>query len=364
MVQIHELNYLVDKAQGISFDLSFVTYEEYCSFLDSEDLDFAINEAIGQRIKTQLGKEKEALKGFGKGVKTIVKGTFDDLKKDIGKVAKEVGASKAEITKAFKQKSVFSGLKAFGFSLKAMGKGVQAATGLIKNGIGNTFQEIEKSNIGQKVKSGTMKVDQVLDKHPILKKVGGVAVAGMLTYAWLNMTFIGDLDYDFDVSAIPNALAGDWSISDTIVGKDGMMTAGLLGLGMATGLSVPWLGKTVLNVGLAAAYTGAKRLRDSGLAGKIKGKLQSENLSKYLKPGRSGGAEDKSKEKSVDDGLFKQKAPVVAKGLLKKEKTTDQTALQMLATYRNSKKGKISKEQNQELEKARSMIAKLKEVKG
>ena len=46
-----------------------------------------------------------------------------------------------------------------------------------------------------------MKVDQVIQKYPKIAKVTGIVVAGLLLFMWINMTFIGDLDYDFNFNS-------------------------------------------------------------------------------------------------------------------------------------------------------------------
>ena len=106
-----------------------------------------------------------------------------------------------------------------------------------------------------------MKVDEVLDRYPKLKMVTGFVVAGLLLYIWLNMTFIGDLDYDFNFTDLTNALGGSFSIADLFVSPEGLMLMTLFGTGAAFGLSIPWLGKTAFNLTLAIVYTGYARLK-------------------------------------------------------------------------------------------------------
>ena len=73
------------------------------------------------------------------------------------------------------------------------------------------------------------------------------------------MTFIGDLDYDFNFTNVVNSLQGRYSITDLFVSADGLMLIALFGSGTAFGLSMPWLGAKSYNLLLALTYTGYYR---------------------------------------------------------------------------------------------------------
>jgi hypothetical protein len=53
------------------------------------------------------------------------------------------------------------------------------------------------------------------------------------------MTFIGDLDYDFNFSDLIAALKGSFSIADLFTSPNGLMLIALFGTGSMLGLSVP-----------------------------------------------------------------------------------------------------------------------------
>ena len=105
-----------------------------------------------------------------------------------------------------------------------------------------------------------MKVDEFLDKYPILKKIGGIAVAGLLLYIWLNMSFIGDLEYDMNIGDMTAALSGTFSIAELFLSPAGLMMITLFATGGL--ISAPWLGASTLNLVLALIYTGYVKIRE------------------------------------------------------------------------------------------------------
>ena len=101
-------------------------------------------------------------------------------------------------------------------------------------------------------------LDEFLKKHPKLKRVTGIAVGAILLYIWLNMSFTGDFDYDFDQSTLIGALAGNFALSDIFAGPEGIKLLTLFFTGCV--LSFPWLGPqsalliTSMLYGLAKTY--------------------------------------------------------------------------------------------------------------
>ena len=121
------------------------------------------------------------------------------------------------------------------------------------------FKELYETKQVQKIRKGAQRIDQLLKRYPKLKMIGGVAIAGILLWMWVNMTFIGNLDYDFNFTNTIEALKGNFSIADLFVSADGLMLMALFGTGVGFGISVPWLGATAYNLVLALVYTGYYR---------------------------------------------------------------------------------------------------------
>lgn len=216
---------------------SQLTYEQYCFILDEE---WFLSEGF-----------LDTLKNVASGIKTF----FKELGKYFEQISRDFNLSIEEIVKAFKNRNVFEIFRAFKFSFKKILRAINDLTTLVRKGLFKIFEEISKTGIVKKLQSGAMKVDEVLNKYPILKKLTGFIIAGLLFYMWLNMTFIGDLDYDFNISDMTNALSGNYAIADLFTSPSGLMLIALFATGSLFGLSVPWLGKTAYNLTMAIAYT-------------------------------------------------------------------------------------------------------------
>lgn len=242
--------WLLDNA---SYDIS---YEVYCNGLDGI-------------ITEDFNDIKNLLQG------ALVK-VFKDLKGVINIISNDLKIGINEVVKAFKERSVFNILKSFGFMITKMLKSLNELTKFIRNGILDIFKEMSKSRIIQKLKSGAIKIDELLDRYPLLKKVTGLALAGLLLWMWLNMTFIGDLDYDFNFSDIILALTGKFTINELFFSPSGLMLITLFGMGSL--ISFPWLGHSVLNLSMALVYTGLTKLKDKNLASIIRNKIKIQRI--------------------------------------------------------------------------------------
>jgi len=224
------------------------SYETYCEVIDLVFNNDHINEGLFDDIrKMQLSRE--------------LVNVFKELKYELSKISKEFNINLSTMVIAFRQKEAYNVLRAFGFNIRLIVKAFFEFTDLIHAGLLAVFREIYKSKDIQRLRSGVMKVDEFLNKYPILKKITGVAVAGILLYIWLNMTFIGNLDYDFNFTSTLEALQGSFNIADLFMSPEGLMLMTLFGSGFVFGLSVPWLGKSLYNLTLAIVYTIYARLK-------------------------------------------------------------------------------------------------------
>jgi hypothetical protein len=73
------------------------------------------------------------------------------------------------------------------------------------------------------------------------------------------MSFIGDLEYDMNISSIMAALAGSYSLVELFASPEGMLMMSLFAVGGF--ISFPWLAASVPNVLLAVTYTGYTKLK-------------------------------------------------------------------------------------------------------
>lgn len=210
-------------------------YKEFCSFvkeykLDSEDA--MLNELV---IPGKLKK----IWSFLVELKDIVKVKIMDLAKlFLNKVVFKFFA-KIKFSMSYLFKLVKKGFKAYKEVIKAIG------------------DYISKTKVGRWTEDKLKDLDAFLAKHPKTKRIAGMAVAGILIYIWLNMTFTGNADYDFDMGDMILALGGGFTLSTLFAGPEGMALLTLFATGVI-GLSFPWPGPQHFQFIGAILYGSAK----------------------------------------------------------------------------------------------------------
>lgn len=243
-----------------------ITYDFYTHMLDYVCSDEYTEDGLNEGVKEFFASIKDGAVGR-------ISDVFKTIKKDLSTIADDFGMGAKDVVDAFKSKNMFNILKAFGFNVKSLFKSVNTLSNLVRKGLFGVFKEIEKSGALKKIKQGTMKVDDLINKYPILNKVGGVAVAGLLFFIWTQMTFIGDLDFDMDFSLIKDALSGNYSLADLFVSPQGLMLLTLFATGGL--VSVPWMGSTLGNLVIALTYTGFKQFKGNpSILNKLKSKIK------------------------------------------------------------------------------------------
>ena len=209
------------------------------------------------------------------------------LTSEVNKLFKDVGVERDNLVNAIKEKSVFRAVKAVGLGVgKAALDGMKA----VDSAVNFAADKVASTKAIQGLQKGLIKVDSFLDQYPKLKTVTGTAIAGFLTYQWLYMSFSGNLDSDYDLSSIPEAVAGNIGFTEILATPQGVKGMGLLAAGLATGgLSTLWLGGR-RGMMLAAAYTGAKKLGDKKTENKLFVKMR-----QFIK-GDAGEVDNKDRE--------------------------------------------------------------------
>jgi hypothetical protein len=247
----------------IGFDLlPFREYESYC-----KDLDAVENILLTEGIVDTLTGVPKKLMAFIKPIREYFPNV--NIKDTI---------------KAFKNIKVFGILKSFGFNLTKMIKAIHKGISLIDAGLLKVMQELGKTGTFQKIKKGIIKLDDVINEHPILNRVTGIGVAGILLVIWLNMSFAGNFDQDMDLSHMFKALAGDFSLEELFGTAVGAKMFALLSLGITTGgaVSFPWLLKTTANLSLAISYSIFKMVKNNDInIEEIKNRIKKKKLEEY-----------------------------------------------------------------------------------
>ena len=274
----HLIENSIDESQASidakSKGLEYIGFGRYAD-KDKKDTVVAVSKG-GKLVDIEPHKEDEKEKsGEDESDKIKLKNVAEKLKKHIEDIGNDLKVSKDQVVEAFKQPSVYNTIKHFGFSLKSMAKATQKTIATLNVGLKGVFEEISKTNSLKKLKSGAIKVDEFLDKHKTLKKITGAAVGGFMIYQWLNMSFSGDIDDDYDLSNLKGALDGTYGMKDLLGTPNGLKGLAQLGVGLATAGGMPiWVGG-VKGIRLALLYSGAKIAKNQGLVGKLKKKMVS-----------------------------------------------------------------------------------------
>lgn len=218
-----------------------ITYEQYIEILDNIG-EIQITESFLSTLRN-MKLPRELFK------------VFTEFKINMQKIASEFKLNIKDLVEAFKQKEIFNLLKAFSFNIGLIFRSILELTKLIRNGLLSVFKVLYETKAIQKIRQGVLKIDEVLNRYPLLKKVAGITLAGLLIFIWLNMTFIGNFDYDFNFTDTLAALKGTFSLADLFISPEGLMLITLFGTGTIFGISIAWLGSSVYNLILALVYT-------------------------------------------------------------------------------------------------------------
>lgn len=194
-------------------------------------------------------------------------GLLDSLSKFVGDkinfvkdLASKLGVNLVDLLKVFKEKVVFQFFTKIKWSIKKL---VQ----IVKKGY-KLYVEIHKIISKYIAETGVVKftdkelkkLDAYLNEHPVIKKVSSLIVAGFLIYQWTSLiSFTGDVDFDFDQSALFDALNGGISIADIFSSPGGVRMLLMIATNVLTGVSFPWIGTTWLLFVASIIYTIAKK---------------------------------------------------------------------------------------------------------
>lgn len=190
--------------------------------------------------------------------------------KFIKDLAIEIGVRVKDLFKLFLNKVVFKFFKLIKWSfteiLNLLKKGFNIYKDL-QNAIG---EYLASTTVAKWTKEELKKLDNFLSKHPKVKKVAGIAVAGLLIYIWLTMSFTGHGDIDFDIDIIFQSLSGKFSLVDIFGTPSGINMLILFVTGAITGLGFPYPGSNIIKFSSAIIYTLAKKFKITLSKGKEK----------------------------------------------------------------------------------------------
>jgi hypothetical protein len=88
-------------------------------------------------------------------------------------------------------------------------------------------------------------IDKFLDLNPIVKKLGGVALAGVLLYIWFNLiSFTGDPEFDFNLNDMWSALSNKVGFADIFGNESGIKMLTFVVTNTVFGLAFPYPGSS------------------------------------------------------------------------------------------------------------------------
>lgn len=238
----------------VADSMDSVTFEQYCSALAC--IDPKTQHAFSVTLPGPLMK------------------WANEAKQWFEQIASEARMGLSDLLVLFRNRKLFDLLRGVKFDVQKIWKAITAFTKLIPAGIIKVMRVIAQSDTVQKLQSGAMKIDEVLNRYPILRRVAGFALAGLLLYMWMNMSFVGDFESDFDMSNIVDAMRGSYSLGDLFLSDQGLANLALFAVGTFTGISFIWLGSSVINILIAICYTSARQLNKNGTALKLKPLLE------------------------------------------------------------------------------------------
>lgn len=219
-------------------EVAAVTYELYSKVIASLDTNTVV--------------------AFGIPLPSVLKG----LKKDLELVVehlKGIGVGITDVIAAFKQKSIFKLLKGVGFTLGKLLHSVKAVAGLpgqaLFHAMGDLAEAFKDSHFIKALRPAERlaKLEEVIKRHPVLAKVTGATIAGLLILMFIKSSFTGNVDRDLDlVDAVLAAIHGNFSLVDMFTSQDGLYGLAVLLFGVATG------GASLVDYGASALFELAK----------------------------------------------------------------------------------------------------------
>ena len=250
---------------------------------------------------------------------------FNNFLKDWSNKAKQ---PLSKVKKSMTNKNTFAIAKLNDFSVDKVfemaKKGFKGYQKIINYVPDKIAQKLATTKFGQKKEKSLVKLDDYLREHPKLKRVMGIGAAAAVTYAWTKMTFIGDPEYDLDLSAAASAAAlGDVSFATLFSGEMGTKFLVLTAVGATTGLTAPYV-KAFGRVGTMAAGVSfgayraykARKQKKSDAEKKDSGKFMANAPDTVKNPNPKGRKKTISRKSAVQ-WVVKNKGDKAAKKYVK-----------------------------------------------
>lgn len=194
------------------------------------------------RISTVFAINSSKVHAFELKIPTMFRKLWTEIK-EIAEYLKEAYEITIEaVIKAFKERSVFALLKGLGFSLVKLTKAVSLALKLPSSAVFHALDALVEEFGSSKLfmaldaKARLQKLEAVIRKHPVLTRLTGLTIAGLIFIIYIKAPFIGDVAFDFDlVDSMVAAIKGNFNLAEFFTSPDAIHTVVVLLFGGLSG---------------------------------------------------------------------------------------------------------------------------------
>lgn len=234
-----------------------------------------------------------------------------EFKEQVHHVADNLHTTKGAVVTAFKEPKMSNMLEAAGYSFGTIWGAMHLGHKLAEQGALHVFAHFaEHTALHKAAHHGAHKVkvvDEFMSKYPVLKKVTGPALAGLMLYGY-TLTEPHKLG-DWDMGNIKKAFTGEFGVADFMQTPEALYLGTHVATGNALSLSALVENTTTLTLGLACtAIVQSKNPKLQALAGKI------QSVSAKFKPKKSVLADIESSKTFTGHAVVKQVAADKAAG--------------------------------------------------
>jgi hypothetical protein len=216
----------------------YVNDASYDLFVENVDLYLLNPELVESRLD-------EGLMDFFKDKIQLIKDFAASLSMDV-----------MDLLVAFKDRFIFGFLTKISWSFSKLISIVHDGYTLYTNLHNIIFTYMKEKGITKWTDEKLKELSEYLSSHPNIKRAVGLVVAGFLIYQWTQLiAFTGDIDFDFDQTALFQALSGNYHLMDLFGGESGLKLLSYIAFKLLSGHDImPW-NKVINLTGTAATGT-------------------------------------------------------------------------------------------------------------
>jgi hypothetical protein len=180
------------------------------------------------------------------------KGLVTELKSQIHHVSDNLKISKDAVVKAFNEPKLSNMLEACGYSFATMYGAFHMGHKIAEEGalhvIAHFAEHTALHKLAHKSSHKAKAIDDFINKYPVMKKVTGPALAGLILYGY-TLTEPHKLA-DWDLSKVKHALTGDFGVTDFMNTPEALYLGTHVATGKALSLTALAENVTTLSIGL------------------------------------------------------------------------------------------------------------------